>query len=170
MTSPASYLRLDVTLPAAFGYSHLRVDGRIRYEISIVNHSSIPAQLPFFCVMDLGFNLEAHQGWQMDKIVSDGRKLLRCSFRGSATLMPAKRLVACSLVLRVSPANGVQVSYGAGAPVALDNFKDLRLFAISGAANFPPERGQLHVPAEEVRSGIRKGLAGHAITSQRMAV
>ena len=91
--------------------------------------------------------------------------------RFATTLMPAQ------------PAGGLQPRLARGASEWRSSFltaPELRsrstasrtcgFSQYAGAANFPAERGQLHVPAEDVRSGIRKGLARNDVAEQRMAV
>lgn len=166
---PSSYLHLFALPPSSYTASHINIERRVAYAITLRNTSSIPAQLPFFCFMDLGVGLEAHRDWQLDKIVSEGRRLIRCSYHGTASLMPAEQAVACSLVLRISMQDGMQVSFGTGAPSSVDGMKDLRLFAITGAANFPAQRCQLLVAADAVRKGLSD--ATEALARQRaMAV
>jgi hypothetical protein len=157
---PISHLRLVAMPPAGYSASQLNLEKRITYSIAVENMSMIPAQLPFFCVMDLGLGLAAHRDWQLDKIVSEGRKLIRCTYRGAGPLMPSGHMAACSLTLRIFLQDGIQVSLGNGAPASLDNMKDVRLFAITGAANFPAQRGQLLVTFDEVRKGLQ-GCFGH---------
>ena len=139
-------------------FSHLPADGRAVYMLSVENTSGYPAQLPFFCVMDLGLNIEPHANWQVDKISSDGRRLVRLSYRGSSTLLPSDRIMACNLVMHLSRSNGLAISFGAGTPVPLENLRDLRLFTITGAANFPSARSSLHIPADYIRRQVLRGL------------
>lgn len=164
-----SHLRLVAIPPIGYSASQLKLERRIAYTIAMENFSVIPAQLPFFCVMDLGLELEAHRDWQLDKIVSEGRKLIRCTYRGANSLMPSANTVACNLMLRIFMQDGIQVSIGNGAPASLDNLKDVRLFAVTGAANFPAQRGQLLVTTDEVRKGLR-GCFGHPSRAHEIAV
>ncbi len=169
MISIHTHLRLAAVPPAKLDAASLQRDGRIGYAIFIENTSAVPAQLPFFCVMDLGLNLEAQRDWQLEKIVSEGRKLVRCSFRGITPLITAQPTLACTLFLHVSKANGGRVSFGAGAAVPPENFKDLKLFTISGAANFPAQRSQLLIQTDSVREDLAHLLSTGTAMSAKLA-
>jgi hypothetical protein len=158
MIASNTHLRLATIVPHNIDGQTLQREGRIGFVVMIENTSAVPAQLPFFCFMDLGLNIEAMGDWQIDKITSDGRKLVRCSYRGIAPLLTARPAVACKLFLRVLRTGGIRVSFGAGPDVAPENLKDLKLFAISGAANFPAQRGQLLVQADTVRDYLQHVL------------
>lgn len=149
-------LRISIEPPHSSVLSHIHIDGRASYVASLENLSTIPAQFPFLCFMDLGLNLEAHRNWYFDKISSDGRRLVRCSYRGLETLLPGNRIAALSLVMRYTATNGEHVAFGSGAPVPLESLKDLRLFTVAGAANFPAVRETLTIPADDIRSQIPK--------------
>lgn len=166
---PISYLRLAAMPPSNYSAHQLNLEKRVVYSIVLENLSAVPAQLPFFCVMDLGLHLEAHRDWQLDKIVSEGRKLIRCTYRGTNSLMPSGHVAACSLMLRIFVQDEVQVSFGNGTQASLDAMKDMRLFAITGAANFPAQRGQLLVTADEVRRGLRSCF-GHRPRPHEIAI
>lgn len=154
--STFQHLRIAISAPDSAGHAAPTSLNTIAFVLSLENRSTVPAQMPFLCLMDLGFNLETHRNWNSEKISSDGRRLVRFSYRPVSALMPFEGLPVCNFVLRLSTANAVHVAVGTSAPVALDAMKSVRLFAIAGAANFPAERGYIEIPAADIRAEVLK--------------
>lgn len=154
-----SHLRIMVDPPEAFDYSRLLANSRVGIAVSVVNQTTVPAQFPFFCVMDLGLNLEIQRDWDFKRIASDGRRLLRYTYQGSNSLLPGQKLTACRLVLKVTAPSTIFAAFGSDTPVALEKLKDLRLFTVTGAANFPAQRGILQVPVDIMRRNIGQAFA-----------
>lgn len=153
------HLRAVFGLPSPAPLSQGNATGRIAVPLYLENHSAFPAQFPFVCVMDLGLTLEPAANWSVNRIASDGRKLLRCSFLSDASLKPGDRLLAASLVLQVPPGgSGRAALNGASAP-GLETMRDIRLFTVTGAANFPAERGAATIAADTLRRGLALGMA-----------
>jgi len=162
-----SHLRIMVDPPEAFDYSRLLANSRVGIAVSVINQTNVPAQFPFFCVMDLGLNLEIQRDWDFKRIASDGRRLLRYTYQGSNSLMPGEKLTACWLILKVAVPSTIFAAFGSDSPVALENLKDLRLFTVTGAANFPAQRGTLQVPVDAMRRNI---VQAFTTGNQRVAV
>jgi len=155
-----TYLRLSLETPAPAAFAFALNEGYLSLPIVIENISQYPAQLPFLCVMDLGLNLVPQLGWRPSKIASDGRRLVRFAFTDANPLPPGGRLHAVSVVAKIVMNGGTAVSFNAGVPVALDALRDLRLFSVSGAANFPAVRSHLVVSADMIRSGLTQAIGG----------
>jgi hypothetical protein len=163
---PPPHLRLDIAFPPAALLAHAVADGHVGLPVYLENHSSYPAQFPFFCVMDLGLNLQPEANWTLSRIASDGRKLVRCSFANGATLLPGDRLRAMTLVVSVLAGQGLRIAFNGATPVPLDSLRDLKLFTVTGAANFPAQRGSVTVAADQLRRALLLALANAAGTER----
>lgn len=134
--------------------------GSIEFDMTLSNHSPVPAHVPFLCLMDLGFNLSPSQAWHMEKIASDGRRLVRLVPATPLSLKNGESVVAGCLtaIWRRDPEYSVSFERQQTTPIAA--LKDMRLFCLCGAANFPQERSYLVIPAGTVASAIADIRAG----------
>lgn len=161
--APATtHLSARIDVPPAAQLAHVITDGHIGLPVYLENRSDYPAQFPFLCVMDLGLNLQPEANWVLSRIASDGRKLLRCSYSSAITLLPGDQLRAMTLVMNVTTNQGLRVTFNGASPVPLETLRDLRLFTVAGAANFPAQRGSATVEADTLRRLLLLSLAnGH---------
>jgi hypothetical protein len=160
MPTQQTHLRLSLETPAPAAFSFALNDGYLSLPIVIENVSQYPAQLPFLCLMDLGLNLIPQLGWRPDKIASDGRRLVRFAFTDPQPLPPGGRLHAVNVVAKIVMNDGIVISFNGGVPVALEALRDLRMFSVTGAANFPAARGHVVVAADTIRQGLTQAMGG----------
>jgi len=128
--------------------------GSIEFDLVLSNRSPVPAHVPFLCLMDLGFNLSASQAWHMEKIASDGRRLVRLLPTTPLSLKNGESVVAGCLTATWRKDPAFSVSFDRQQTTTLAALKDMRLFCLCGAANFPQERGYLVIPAATVSAAI----------------
>ncbi len=159
ITPATSHLSVRIDVPPAAQLAHVVTDGHVGLPVYLENRSDYPAQFPFLCVMDLGLNLQPEANWVLSRIASDGRKLLRCSYGSAITLLPGDRLRAMTLVMNVTTNRGLRVTFNGASPVPLETLRDLRLFTVAGAANFPAQRGTATVAADTLRRLLLLSLA-----------
>lgn len=129
-------------------------DGSVSIVVHIRNSSPVPAQLPFFCMTDLKMNVNAPQGWHMDHISSDGRRMVRFLPSIALSLAEGQTVPACILTADWFANGGFFISFSYGSRHALDQLRNMKLFCISGAANFPSQRSYLVIDADEVRAAV----------------
>ena len=126
--------------------------GSTIFQLLMTNASSFAAQFPFFCVTDLGLNVSAAPEWGVERIASNGRRQLRFAPEKRFLLLQGDGMVACMLTVNWRMEHGVVVSTDAGNGCSPEGPRDLRFSCMTGAANFPPERTYVTVPAALVQS------------------
>ena len=136
--------------------------GTIPVSLMIENTSHVPAQLPFLCVTDLGFNILPVAGGQMEKISAEARRLVRFQLPPGAVLRTGEKISICTLTISWRSGDPPLVAFDLGAGLALDALRDLRMFCVTGAANFPSERTSVVLAAAEVSRAVTgaSGMTG----------
>ena len=107
---------------------------------------------------DLGFNIQPAAFGQMERISAEGRRLVRFVLPPGTTLDSGKRVSICTLTISWRGGDPPFVAYDLGAGLALDALRDLRMFCVTGAANFPSERTHTVLTAADV--GVAVATAG----------
>lgn len=128
--------------------------GTIPVALALENTSHVTAQLPFLCVTDLGFNIHPVAQGQMEKISAEGRRLVRFHLEPGASLRSGEKLTICTLTISWRGRDPPFVSFDLGVGHALDALRDLRMFCVTGAANFPSERSHLTLTCEAVGTAV----------------
>ncbi len=129
-------------------------EGIIPLRLSIENTSHVAAQLPFLCVTDLGFNIHPGDDGQMEKISAEGRRLVRFLLPPGAVLHSREKVSICTLTITWRSGDPTMVAFDQGAGVGLDALRDLRMFCVTGAANFPSERTHIALAADDIAAAV----------------
>ena len=129
-------------------------EGTIPVSLMLENTSHVAAQLPFLCVTDLGFNIQPVIYGQMEKISADGRRLVRFVLPPGAVLDSGAKSSICTLTMSWRGGDPPFVAYDLGAGLGLDALRDLRMFCVTGAANFPSERTHIVLTAADAGAAV----------------
>ena len=151
---PLLKISADITVQSELTIPCGQDSGTLSVAFTVENFSHVPAQLPFLCLTDLGLNIRPVRNGRMEKLSSDGRRLVRFGLEAPAVLSTGGKTVLCMLTLSWRGRDPASVSFDRGAGHEVEALRDLRLFCITGAANFPPERSTLTISANRVRSAI----------------
>jgi hypothetical protein len=130
--------------------------GSVAIGIAMTNQSAYVAQFPFLCMTDLGLNVEPAPGWQVEKIISNGRRLLRFSSEKKITLGFRDQTTACILDLKWRSQDGVLASIDAGDGFLPASSMQKLLCCMPGAANFPVERARLSIPLSLISAAVER--------------
>lgn len=151
---------LRVSAGVAFKASRTRQHaGAVEIAFSIHNTLGIEAVRPFICFPVAGLQFAACPGWAAGYFISDsGRRMIRFRPKSGMPLAPGEAALPCTVRLPFSRSGGGALTLARGVEKPLSGLPDLRVFVITGAGNFAPERSSIVVPAIDIRIAIRRGL------------
>ena len=134
--------------------SHL-ARGHCLVDVLLKNNGVIAASFPFFCLTNLGLNVNPAPGWEKREITSV-RKMQRFSTSemDSSTLEQDAVAHCCTISLRYKFSFGGCLEFEPGSEYLLVNFPNLNLMCELGAGNYPSKRTLLQVPATALRKII----------------
>jgi len=129
--------------------------GHCLVDVLLKNNGAIAASFPFFCLTNLGLNVNPVHGWEKREITSV-RKMQRFSTNemDSSTLEPDVVAHCCTISLRYKFSFGGCLEFEPGSEYLLANFPNLYLMCEVGAGNYPSKRILLQVPATALRKII----------------
>ena len=143
--------------------------GHCLVDVLLKNNGAIAASFPFFCLTNLGLNVNPVSGWEKREITSV-RKMQRFSTSemDSSTLEPDAVVHCCTISLRYKFSFGGCLEFEPGSEYLLANFPNLNLMCELGAGNYPSKRVLLQVPATALRKIIPEAeeLTGTAHLAQ----
>lgn len=136
--------------------------GFVEIAFSIRNTGKFEAVRPFICFPVAVMDFAPFPDWVRSFFDSDsGRRMIRFMPKSGHSLEPGAIAQPCTVRLPFSRSGGGLLTIARTVERPLSGLPDLRLFAITGAGNFAPERSSIPVPAFEIRAAIRRGW--HAI-------
>jgi len=132
--------------------------GIVEVAFSIRNTSNFDAVRPFICFPVAVMNFTPYPGWTTSYFDSDsGRRMIRFTLKSAAALAAGDIAKPCVVRLPFSRSGGGALTIARGVERPLSGLPDLRVFLITGAGNFAPERSSIMVPECDIRAAIRRG-------------
>lgn len=151
---------LRVSARSSFAVSNARHHlGFVEIGFSLHNTSGIEAMRPFICFPVAGLQFTACAGWAAGRFLSEtGRRMIRFAPKSARPLAAGETAMPCAVRLPFARSRGGSLTVARGVEKRLSELPDLRVFVITGAGNFAPERSSIVVPVNDIGAAIRRGL------------
>lgn len=151
---------LRVSTRSSFAVSNTRHRlGFVEIGFLLHNKSGIEAMRPFICFPVAGLQFAACPGWAAGGFLSEtGRRMIRFAPKSGRPLAAGETAMPCAVRLAFAKSGGGSLTITRGVQKRLAELPDLRVFVITGAGNFAPERSSIVVPVQEIGAAIRRGL------------
>ena len=118
-------------------------------DLRLYNGGTHPAHHPFLCLPIMGFDLRPASSCAMREI-SGVRRMLRFARVDVTELRSGDAIHCCTLVLPFTSAGGGRLQYAPGIAHRLGELPDIKFVCLAGAANYPPQRLPIVIPAAQL--------------------